>query len=142
MITIKDLPEIQCIYKIVNNIDNTKFYIGSTKNLQNRIKTHLSKINKRIHYNKKLENGFYKYDKTNFSIHILQICKNVNQKRLLEIEQFWLDLLTPYYNISAKATCVNHSPKSLKVSADKLRRRARSNNKFQLANLHLDKKSV
>ena len=139
MIIVKDLPKIQCIYKIVNDIDRTKFYIGSTKDLHSRIRDHLNLINRKQHKNKKLENSFYKYGKDNFSIHVLQICKNINKEKLLEIEQYWLDLLKPYYNLSSKATCVVCSPENAKARADKIRRRSRSNNKLQIANLHFDK---
>lgn len=139
MIVVVNLPKIQCIYKIYNVLQPEKFYIGSTENLQRRIRGHLNGIDRRKHYNKKLENSFYKYGKDNFKLQILQVCKNVSKERLLEIEQYWLDLLRPYYNLSIKATCTLPSPEGLKVRADKLRRRCKTDSKIQLANIDFNK---
>lgn len=139
MIVVTNLPKIQCIYKIYNILYPEKFYIGSTENLQRRVRSHLNCIDRRKHYNKKLENSFYKYGKENFKLQILQVCKNIDKTRLLEIEQYWLDLLKPYYNLSIKATCTIASEEGVKIRADKIRRKCRSDNTTGSANVHFNK---
>lgn len=138
MIVVVNLPKIQCIYKIYNVLQPEKFYIGSTENLQRRIRGHLNCIDRRKHYNKKLENSFYKYGKDNFKLQILQVCKNVNKQRLLEIEQYWLDTLKPYYNLSIKATCTLPSKEGLKTRADKLRFRSTNKNNLNIKEPNID----
>lgn len=59
------------IYKILNIINN-KFYIGSSVNIYNRWKGHISALDKNCHNNKKLQNAWNKYGKYNFKFIILQ----------------------------------------------------------------------
>ena len=74
------------VYKITNKI-NGKFYIGSAINC---FKRWCKK------YNEHLESAFKKYGKENF---IFEIIENVEDtSKLIEREQYYMDLLKPEYN--------------------------------------------
>lgn len=96
------------IYKIIN-IRNGKFYLGSSKNLSQRKKKHIYELNKGTHHSSYLQNAYNKYGAENFKFTIIEY---VEENRLLEVEQQYLDELKPYledigYNMSEKATnCV------------------------------------
>jgi len=83
------------IYKIVNKINN-KIYIGSAKDLNKRIKNHLSNLRNNKHCNEYLQLSFNKYKEENFEFIILENCSIDN---LIEKEQFYIDNLNPEYNI-------------------------------------------
>lgn len=89
------------IYMIKNNL-NEKFYIGSTKNLNVRFSTHKSLLKKNKHTNIHLQRSYNKYGDV-FSYIILEY---VNEEKLLEIEQKYLDRYKNnklFYNISLKS---------------------------------------
>ena len=109
MLDYKDLPEISCIYKIVNVLEPTKIYVGSTKNLRNRIRGHIEKLRAKKHTNFYLQNFVNKYGFSKFNVHIIEFC---NQDKLLDREQFWIDTLEPIYNICKKVNEVNTYPEN------------------------------
>lgn len=84
------------IYKIINLINN-KIYIGSAVNLDNRKNVHFTILKKNKHHNIKLQRSFNKYEKENFKFEILEYCEKEN---LIKREQYYIDNLTPYYNIA------------------------------------------
>jgi len=93
------------IYKIVN-IKTSKFYIGSSDNIDKRWKRHISELKKRKHHSVYLQRSFNKHGKTNFMLQIIELC---NKKELLNIEQKYLDDLKPWnnsvgYNVSKHAS--------------------------------------
>lgn len=96
------------IYKIIN-IKNGKFYLGSSKNLLQRKKKHIYELNKGTHHSSYLQNAYNKYGAEAFRFVVVE---HVEEYRLLEVEQQYLDKLKPYlegagYNMSEKATnCV------------------------------------
>jgi group I intron endonuclease len=82
------------IYLWFNNI-NEKYYIGSAKDLRNRLARYysdkeLARTNNLIH------KAIIKHKHHNFSLYILEYCDLDN---LIAREQFYLDSLTPPYNI-------------------------------------------
>lgn len=83
------------VYQIRNTINN-KLYIGSAKNLYNRATTHLSALNRNIHYNTKLQRSFNKYGKESFVFEILATCP---KEYTVKLEQWFLDNLNPVFNI-------------------------------------------
>ncbi len=87
------------IYKLINTFNN-KFYIGSAKNFYNRAMRHLAELNKGSHKNKHLQNSWNKYGSGNFKFEILEECL---ESIKIEREQYYLDLLKPFYNINPKA---------------------------------------
>lgn len=83
------------IYMITNYVNN-KRYIGSSKNIAQRLWTHRSNLRHNRHSNEHLQNAWNKYGEENFNFTVLEKCKIENQ---YEREQFYVDLLKPEYNI-------------------------------------------
>lgn len=73
------------IYIIVNCL-SSKYYIGSSKNIEFRFKTHKRKLDNNIHSNKYLQNSWNK-DKDYFKFLIIETC---NECELLEFEKKWI----------------------------------------------------
>ena len=73
------------VYKIINIITN-KYYIGSSNNIEDRLKTHFRELKNNRHPNKHLQSSYNKYGKDNFSTSILEECDNI-----IEREQFYID---------------------------------------------------
>lgn len=86
--------KVSGIYKITNLVTN-KYYIGSASCLNTRISKHKSLLIKNKHYNKHLQSSFNKYTIENFKIEILEICE---KERLINREQYYIDLMHPHYN--------------------------------------------
>jgi group I intron endonuclease len=70
------------------------FYIGSSCNLYNRSKRHLNDLKRNMHHNDFMQRVFLKYTEEQYSIKILELCKNQ-----IEREKFFIDLLNPDINI-------------------------------------------
>lgn len=92
------------IYSIINK-QNGKRYIGSAVNLKRRINEHKNRLNKNKHNNRYLQNAWNKYGKQSF---IFEILEYTSKEKLIEIEQWWLDIYKSYikdrgYNINKKA---------------------------------------
>lgn len=88
------------IYKIVN-IENGKFYIGSSKDLNGRWIQHKSGLKNKKHINIILQRAWDKYGKDKFTFQIVEEC---DKSILLEREQFYIDTLNPEYNIGLKSS--------------------------------------
>jgi group I intron endonuclease len=74
---------------------NGKSYVGSGVNLTKRLRSYYN--NKELNKNPRpIQDALLKYGHKNFSLDILEYCPNT---KLLEKEQFYLDLLIPEYNI-------------------------------------------
>jgi len=79
--------KISGIYKI-ENITNSKKYIGQSKDLEKRIKDHKNSLNKNKHYNVHLQNSHNKYGRGNFTYEIIETC---DLDIIDERETFWID---------------------------------------------------
>lgn len=84
------------IYLIWNKISN-KEYVGSSKNLYDRIHSHVHLLKRNTHHNKHLQSSFNKYGMDNFEYKILEFC---NEEIRFEVEQKWISQLKPKYNKS------------------------------------------
>lgn len=84
---------IYCLINIINN----KRYIGSSKNIYQRLLKHRSLLRKNKHENIKLQNSWNKYQENNFNFYILEFC---NENDLLLKEQHYIDTLNPELNIT------------------------------------------
>lgn len=88
------------IYKITHPFDETKFYIGSANCFINRWYQK---------YNKHLTNAFQKYGKNNFHFEIIELVEDfsgnklIHKSVLLQREQYWINILKHYYNVSLTA---------------------------------------
>ncbi len=83
------------IYQIKNLITN-KIYVGSSKNFVYRKKKHLESLRRNDHANRYLQNSYNKYGEESFDFRILELSTLDN---LIILEQFYIDLLSPEYNI-------------------------------------------
>jgi len=89
------------IYCWVNKI-NGKFYIGSGIKLNNRINDYFQKAYLLSKENLIIVRAFKQYGLENFELIILEIfpaAEHLDEKNLLEREQYWINLLKPIYNI-------------------------------------------
>ena len=94
------------IYKITNT-ENGKFYIGSSKNIEERWNDHKQYLRGKYHINPKLQHAWDFYGEDKF---IFEIVEETDQTKeiLLEKENYYFSLLKPYerkigYNICPKA---------------------------------------
>jgi hypothetical protein len=96
------------IYVIENHTNFVKRYVGSSKDPYNRLHRHISKLNNNKHENPYLQNAWNKYGADKFECYIIEFVdiSNLNEeqinKKLVEIEQKWIDILNPEYNITKK----------------------------------------
>lgn len=88
------------IYKIINAVTN-KIYIGSAIYLEKRKNAHFYYLKKNKHHSIKLQNSFNKYGEENFKFEILELVED--KTKLIEREQYYFDILNPYYNICPTA---------------------------------------
>jgi len=93
-IELKDKIGIYFIF----NLKNGKRYIGSSKNIYNRLHEHIHLLKNDKAHNIYLQNSWNKYGEDNFLFGILEYCDLEN---LLQREQFYISTLSPEYNFSA-----------------------------------------
>jgi len=89
---------ISCIYRF-DFLSTGWFYIGSTKNYQQRIRQHYTGMKNQLHKNPKVQNVYNKY-KLKPAFRIIEFC---SEKKLQERENYWLDLAEPNLNILLKS---------------------------------------
>ena len=91
--SLKNKLGIYCLINIVNQ----KRYVGSSKNLQQRLLKHRSLLRKNKHENSKLQNSWNKYNEQMFEYYILEYCE---EELLTQREQYYIDTLVPELNIT------------------------------------------
>lgn len=90
------------IYKIYNKV-NEDFYIGSSKNIEARLISHLSLARNKKHHSIIFQRAYEKYGESSFDFELVEAC---SESDLLKKEQFYINKLKPKYNISPLA----HAP--------------------------------
>ena len=88
---------MQGIYQI-ENIINHKLYVGSSINCHKRANRHFSELKNNKHKNKHLQNSYNKYGKNAFTFSILE--KVSDKQDLIKREQYYINILTPAFNIN------------------------------------------
>lgn len=104
------------IYKITNTA-NGKFYIGSTKDIDERLGIHKQHLRGNYHINPKLQNAWNKYGEDKFIFELFEETLP-EQQVLFDREQHYLDTLKSYkrdigYNICPTASGgdnITHNP--------------------------------
>ena len=84
--------KISGVYKITNNITGD-FYIGSSKNIENRWYQHRSPSCQKQHSNSKLYKAMANYGLDNFTFEIIEETADLRNR-----EQYWIEQLKPSYN--------------------------------------------
>lgn len=81
---------VRGIYAITRKIQGKpdKTYIGSSKNISIRWRTHRCELNKNRHKNKHLQNNWNKYGESSFKFEILEIV--TNETELISKENSWI----------------------------------------------------
>ena len=92
--------KVIAIYKIESKVNPNKIYIGSSNDINGRWKSHLSELKRNIHHSKRLQNHYNKYGKEDLIFSIILHCEAFE---LLQIEQYYIDFYSPYFNICKKA---------------------------------------
>lgn len=82
------------VYKI-SNIMSGDCYIGSSVNIEGRMREHFNLLRKGRHHSNHLQNAFSKYGEENFGWEVVEKC-SVGAR--LKKEQKWIDTLHPVYN--------------------------------------------
>lgn len=82
----------------IENLVNSKKYVGGSKNLSSRIKSHFSSLKRNKHIIKDLQNDWNKYGEKNFKYDILELLNDPFKRDILTKEQFYYDKLKPEYN--------------------------------------------
>jgi len=99
------------IYRWINN-NNGNTYVGSAVNLSKRINSYYQE--KELNRNSRpIKDALLKYGHKNFSLEIIEYCE---KKDLINREQYYLDKLTPEYNILKQAYSLQgfkHSDKTI-----------------------------
>ena len=75
------------IYKITCFV-NKKVYIGQSLNINTRFYTHKYLLNRKKHFNKKLQHSWNKYGENNFVFEIIESC---NSDSLDNLETYWIN---------------------------------------------------
>jgi group I intron endonuclease len=84
------------IYKLYFDNDS-RFYIGSTNDLQERLQAHTRAVNKQKHFNRYFQRLCLKLGIENLKYEILAKCP---QEYLLKMEQWFVDKLKPELNLA------------------------------------------
>lgn len=100
-----------CGVYILTNLINGKRYIGSSKNIGQRLWKHRSLLRHNKHENQHLQNAWNKYGENNFIYGIVEICKPEQQ---FIKEQYYIDNYKPEYNICLKVNNQEISEESKK----------------------------
>lgn len=81
-------PKNGAIYAIENKI-NGKMYIGLSKNIRRRFKTHKNKLERGCHFNQHLQNAYNKYGKESFKFKVIE--KRISVEKLGQKEKYYID---------------------------------------------------
>lgn len=81
----------------IENKKNHKTYVGSSKNIYQRLLKHFALLRHNKHENAHLQNAWNKYGEENFEWIVLELC---NSNVLTEKEQYCIDLFGAEYNIT------------------------------------------
>lgn len=101
---INEQLQFKCgIYEIFN-LKNGKKYIGSSKDLYNRLHEHLHNLKYKKSHNKHLQAAWDKYGEDSFIYNILEYCDIEDQ---YSREQFYMDFIQPEYNFSPQVIANN-----------------------------------
>lgn len=91
--------KISGVYAITNSANGHR-YIGSSANISDRWKHHVSRLDNGNHHSRHLQRAWKKYGRECFVFSVLRECR---EDLLIKIEQEYIDRIKPEYNISPTA---------------------------------------
>lgn len=80
---------------------NNEYYIGSSYYIEQRYRSHLLALKKNKHHSIYLQRVYNKYNGEGISLNIILVVDDKND--LVKIEQYYINLLKPLYNMSPTA---------------------------------------
>lgn len=83
------------IYFIINN-ENGRHYVGSSQDVELRLRTHLNLLKRGAHHSYKLRIDWKRFSDEAFSFDLIE---KVEMGQLAKREQYWIDETLPYYNV-------------------------------------------
>lgn len=95
-----DSIKISGIYMIRSLRKPDRIYIGSAGNIYKRWYYHSRRLLLNIHENKRLQNHYNKYGKEDLIFTLMLGC---DKSDLISVEQYFLDVYNPFFNICKKA---------------------------------------
>jgi len=108
------MNQLAGIYKIQSKIKSERCYVGSSKKLQKRIWKHRTELMCNKHYNLKLQRHVNKYGFDDLSFEVIEKFEFISKEHLLGREQYYLDLIKPYFNVLITAG----SPEGITLSRE------------------------
>jgi group I intron endonuclease len=81
---------------MIENVHNGKLYIGSSVDVEDRLRHHRLSLLHGKHKNNKLQNSFNKHGDELFKFYAVEIVEDLNKLR--HIEQWWIDQFSPEFN--------------------------------------------
>jgi len=97
------------IYQIQSKIKPQRIYLGSSIDIYERWKNHLTSLRHQRHKNPKLQSHFNKYGEADLLFSILLGCE---KEDLIKIEQYFLDSYKPWFNVHIVADRPNTGKRS------------------------------
>ena len=105
---------------IIENSVNKKRYVGSSNGVYGRLHKHMSLLKNNKHENCILQQAWHKYNPEVFECYIVEFCSEEN---LTLVEQKWIDILNPEYNITYKVVRNVLSEESRKKISNTLKKK-------------------
>lgn len=117
----KNLQRISGVYMIEVDSDKKIYrYVGSSKNVYQRLHKHMSELRKNRHQNVIMQNLYNKYGFEKFGYTLLETC---NPKELVFREQFFINSNSPEINITKEVIRNNLTEESKEKIRETLKRK-------------------
>jgi predicted GIY-YIG superfamily endonuclease len=108
----------QGIYAI-KHLPSGRLYIGSSSDIPRRWREHRAALRKGGHCNRKLQHSWTKHGESTFKLIVAQAVQD--EADVLFWEQFWIDRLSPHYNLDRIVTGGSRGRKASDASRERMR---------------------